>query len=249
MRAAGPGRLRLLLDGWLGLGLRLDRRLVQEGIRHQLLRRQPLVDGSDALEHERSEVRVDYLVERLGFDSLGYALEDLRGVTALAVRALVRDQLDDAHSERVDVHPLVVVLVVQFGRHELRGADHRLGPVVVQHGGQTEVPNLHLALVLVDKDVVALQVAVHDGRGLRVQVVQAPQDLPGPRLDRPQIQVGLELGRVLLQRLRARLGDKVDAHLVLLRDDPAVVELDDVLVVEGFQNLNLGHQPLLLLAR
>ena len=31
MRAAGPGRLRLLLDGWLGLGLRLDRRLVQEG--------------------------------------------------------------------------------------------------------------------------------------------------------------------------------------------------------------------------
>mmetsp|Transcript_5852 Transcript_5852/g.25920 ORF Transcript_5852/g.25920 Transcript_5852/m.25920 type:complete len:1112 (+) Transcript_5852:100-3435(+) len=231
MRAAGPGRLRLLLDGWLGLGLRLDRRLVQEGICHQLLRRQPLVDGSDALEHERSEVRVDYLVERLRFDALGDALEDLRGVTALPVRALVRDQLDDAHSERVDVHPLVVVLVVQFGRHELRGADHRFGPVVVQHGSQTEVPNLHLALVLVDKDVVALQVAVHDGRGLRVQVVQAPQDLPGPRLDRPQIQVGLELGRVLLQRLRARLGDEVDAHLVLLRDDPAVVELDDVLVV------------------
>ena len=28
-----------------------------------------------------------------------------------------------------------------------------------------------------------------------------------------------------------------------------MVELDDVLVVEGLENLNLGHQPLLLLAR
>ena len=178
LRAAGPGRLRLLLDGWLGLGLRLDGRLVQERVRHQLLRVESLADGGDALQDERSEIRVDDLVQRLGLDTLGDALEDLRWVSAFAVRTLVRDQLDDAHAERVDVHALVVVLVVELGRHELRGANHRLGPVVVQHGGQSEVPDLHLALVLVDEDVVALQVAVHDGRVVRVEVVQAPQDLP-----------------------------------------------------------------------
>mmetsp|Transcript_7043 Transcript_7043/g.11033 ORF Transcript_7043/g.11033 Transcript_7043/m.11033 type:complete len:207 (+) Transcript_7043:526-1146(+) len=86
---------------------------------------------------------------------------------------------------------------------------------------------------------------MHDGRVVRVQVVQAAEDLPGPRLDRTQIQVGLELRRVLFERLRARLGDEIDAHLLghLVGHDPAVVQLDDVLVVQVFEDLHLAHEP------
>ena len=46
----------------------------------------------------------------------------------------------------------------------------------------------------------------------------------------------------------ARLGDEVDADLVLLRDNPAVVKLDDVLVIELLENLNLRQQAQLLLS-
>lgn len=88
-----------------------------------------------------------------------------------------------AHPERVDVDAVVVVLVVQLGRHELRRSQHRLRRRPrAQQRREAEVADLDDALAAVDEDVVALEVAVDDRRGVAVQVDEAAENLPGPAL-------------------------------------------------------------------
>jgi len=90
----------------------------------------------------------------------------------------------EAHPERVDVDAVVVVLVVQLRRHELGRSQHRLRRRPrAQQRRQAEVADLDDALAAVDEDVVALEVAVDDRRGVAVQVDEAAEDLPGPALE------------------------------------------------------------------
>ncbi len=48
---------------------------------------------------------------------------------------------------------------------------------------QTEVPDLDQSRRAIDEDVVTLEVSVDDGRGARVQEMEASQDLPAPATD------------------------------------------------------------------
>jgi hypothetical protein len=51
------------------------------------------------------------------------------------------------------------------------------------HLGCAHVSNLDFAMCTIDKDVVTLDVAVNDGRVVRVEIDQALQDLPAPSLN------------------------------------------------------------------
>ena len=84
------------------------------------------------------------------------------------------------HAECIDVHALSVVLLVQFGSNELWRAQDTLHHRRMPSSRQSEVAQPHLARTAIHKDVVALQVAVDDGRGQVVQVVQSVQQLTAP---------------------------------------------------------------------
>lgn len=58
--------------------------------------------------------------------------------------------------------------------------DDALGEGRPHERGQPQVADLHGAGGAGDKDVVALEVAVHDGRGAGVQKLQPLQDLSAP---------------------------------------------------------------------
>ena len=74
-----------------------------------------------------------------------------------------------AHLARVLVG-LAVAVAALLGQHSRRKAHG-------QQRGQAQVPDLDLARVAVDVDLVAAQVAMNDGRALGVQVVQPQQHL------------------------------------------------------------------------
>lgn len=59
---------------------------------------------------------------------------DLGDVVALAVGDLAGHHLQHAHSERVDVHLLRVLLLVQLRRHELRRPQYGVSRVALLHG-------------------------------------------------------------------------------------------------------------------
>ena len=121
-------------------------------------------------------------------DSLQYERSDaltdtppyLRRVVALLERILLRHHLQHAHAERVHVDRLVVVLLVQLGRDELRRTQHTLNHCSVTGAGQTEVTQPHLTRAAVHEYVIALEVAVDDGRRQVVEIVQRMQQLTTP---------------------------------------------------------------------
>lgn len=96
------------------------------------------------------------------------------------------------------------------------------------HGpSKPQVPDLDLARVAINKDVLELEVPVHDGNRPGVQVVDALEDLPGPVLEGAQVDllvlagvaaaepkkgVGSLLGEALCRRWAAR-AVVFDAHL------------------------------------
>lgn len=110
-------------------------------------------------------------------------LVDLDGVRALAVGVLEGDHLEHAHPERVYVDQLVVLFFIHLRCHEL-GSPHAVHSVgLAEDGSKAEVPDLDLARVAVDEDVVAFEIAVDDGRVVAVEVGQSAQDLAAPVLD------------------------------------------------------------------
>jgi DUF1009 family protein len=58
---------------------------------------------------------------------------------------------------------------------------HGMG--LAQDGSKAKVPNLDLAGVAIDEDVVALEVTVDDGRVIAVEVDEGTEDLATPVLD------------------------------------------------------------------
>jgi len=94
-----------------------------------------------------------------------------------------------------------------------------------------------VALVAVDEDVVALEVAVDDRRVARVQVGEAPQQLPRPRPDGAQVHAGVPEAVGAERAGGEELGDEVEAapgHV-----HPRRVEADDAVVPELAQQLHL----------
>ena len=81
---------------------------------------------------------------------------------ALVVRQRLRDHLQHAHAEGVDIDLAVVVLVIELWGHELGGAQCRAHIRAVHRSGEAEIADSYLARVRVDEDIVALQVPVED---------------------------------------------------------------------------------------
>lgn len=122
-------------------------------------------------------------------------LVDLDGVGALAVGVVEGDHLEHAHAEGVDVDEVVVVLAVDLGGHELRGANTvGMGEGgVAEDGGEAKVADLDLAGVAVDEDVVALEVAVDYGGIVAVEVGEGAEDLAAPGLESAEADTGVAL--------------------------------------------------------
>ena len=152
----------------------------QEWVQQQLARTEAQLLFLEAQLHEEAHLAVLDAAEHVRLLPRADALPYLRCVAALLERVLLGGHLQHAHAEGVHVHRLAVVLVVQLGRHELGRAQHRLHVGGVPGDGEAEVADAHLTRRAVDEDVVALQVAVDDGRRVGVQVVQGRQYLAAP---------------------------------------------------------------------
>lgn len=151
---------------------------------------------------------------------------------------------EDTHAKGVNVDLLVIALVVQLWGHELGSAEDRRDVGTVADNGETEVANLELSVVAVDKDVVALEVAVDDGRVVGVEIDESLENLAAPRFEDLGLERALEgLFEVLLQCAgRHELGHKDDTFASVGGfSGPGGVEVDDVLVANGLQDFDLGE--------
>ena len=151
------------------------------------------------------------------------------------------------HPERVNIHPVVVVLVIELRSHKLRRTQHRLRRRPrPQKRRQTQIANLDDPLGAVDEDVVAFQVAVDDRRGVAVQIDEPAQNLPCPPLQDLDVDRPLVLFAVLPQSARGeKLGDKIHGCRAPVVK-PAVVEGHDVAVLKLLQHADFREQPVAL---
>ena len=235
-------QLRLLLALAAGGGLR------EEGVRQHLPRAGPPAAGrhGEAVADEVRDAGQADARERLRQHALRHLAVDLRAVGALVVGQAPRGHLQDAHAEGVDVHALVRAALVQLGCHVVGRAQRRGGGGGLAVGDaarlraararrQPQVADAHRAVRGGVQHVLALDVAVHDGRVEgAVQVGEAIQDLAAALLDH------LELHGV-----RA-----VEALQVAALDDgrdedhgaghgPARVEVNDMRVLHLLQQRHL----------
>jgi len=193
-----------------------------------------LVFVSEAEQHELSRVAALKARQDLGRFPARNFLVYLGGILALAVRDFLREDLQHTHTERVHVDLLVVrAFFVHVWGHEFRCSKHAEYTPVSVHGRQAEVADSQVAGRPVYENILALQVAVDNGRLLRVQVREAVQDLDGPPLrDLPSD--NLDLRDEALQRPgRQNLGNEVD--FLPLSVHPRSVEADDVVMMQPFQ--------------
>lgn len=95
-------------------------------------------------------------------------LVDLDGMGALAVGVLEGDHLKHTHPKRVNVNQLIVLFLIHLWCHEFRSphAVHCLR--LAEDGSKTKVPDLDLAGIAVNEDVVTLEVTVDDWRVVSV---------------------------------------------------------------------------------
>ena len=174
------------------------------------------------------------------------SLVDLDGIGALAVGVIEGDHLEDAHAEGVDVGELVVGLVVHLGSHELRRADAAGVAAAAAERGEAEVADLDLALVAVDEDVVALEVAMDDGRRVGVEVGEAVEDLRAPAPHRRRAHPPVPLPVLAERAGDEELGDEVEG--AARRVHPVGVEAHDAAVAERGEEVDLAVEPLQLAA-
>mmetsp|Transcript_17782 Transcript_17782/g.53545 ORF Transcript_17782/g.53545 Transcript_17782/m.53545 type:complete len:298 (+) Transcript_17782:4301-5194(+) len=205
-----------------------------------------LILGPDADRNEVCKLPTWHLSQALRPNPQGDLLVDLGCIAALGVRVFQGGQLQQAHPVRVHIHPVVVLLVIQFGRHELRGPQDRLRRgSCAQQSSKAQIANLHHTLAAVDEYVVALQVAVNDGRAVAVQIHQPTQDLPCPAFQHIIINEFVPFA-VLAQGARSeQLSDEVDA--VVLGVQPGVVETHDIFVLQLLEHPDLREQAISLL--
>lgn len=111
-----------------------------------------------------------------------------------------------------------------------------------EHGRQSKVPDLNLAKMAVDKDVVALEVAVDDRRVVVVEVVEAIKYLARPVLDGPQAETPVSPPVLSKGTGGEHLGDEVEGPPGDV--DPGGPELDDGRVAQSLEQVNLGVEPL-----
>mmetsp|Transcript_2867 Transcript_2867/g.7271 ORF Transcript_2867/g.7271 Transcript_2867/m.7271 type:complete len:360 (+) Transcript_2867:2596-3675(+) len=174
----------------------------------------------------------------------GYALRDLfvnlGGVGALVIGDVARDDLEQEHAEGVDVDLLVVVFVIELRRHEFGRAEDTQRLILLADGRtKAKVPDPQIPRRPVDENIIALQIAMYDGRVLRVQILQPLEYLYRPPLeDLPPYE--LDLLHEALQRPRAQnFRDEDDPFRLAV--DPAPVKADDVGMVQAFQEADLVH--------
>ena len=205
----------------------------------------------NAQPHERRRALVGHQGEGVGRHVGLDLLVDLRRVAAFRVGELLRDHLERAHAERVDVHLFVVGLVVQLRRHELGRAQHAtsLARRVVGGSscGQAQVADPQIPGSAVDEDVVALDVAVDDLGVPRVQVRESFQNLPHPPLDDLPPHDLHPLNEALERARGQDLGDK--AHFPPIAVHPGPVKIDDVLVIQPVQQPHFVDHARLLVRR
>jgi len=108
---------------------------------------------------------------------------------------------------------------------------------VPQHGGEAQVADLDAALVPVDEDVVALEVAVDDRRVEAVEVGEAPQDLARPGADGAEADARVAAAVGAERAGGEELGDEVEGAAGQVH--PRGVEADDGVVTEPAQQLHL----------
>lgn len=109
-------------------------------------------------------------------------LVDLGRVSTLSIRVFARCHFQETHAKGVDIDLFAVSLFfVHFRSHEFRGTNDRVFFAHL-HLGRTHIANLDFAVSPVNKDIVALYIAVDDWRIVAVQIDQPFQNLPRPTL-------------------------------------------------------------------
>lgn len=216
---------------------------VEEGVLQEVSGRGPVPGLADAALDEAPQLGVLEPLERRGRDAPGDVVEDLHDAAALGVGHLPRDHLQHAHAVRVDVHRLRVRLRVQLRRHELRRAQDGVRHVRLVHDRrQPEVADLDLAVVAIDEDVAAVEVAVDDAGVVGVEVVEPLEDLARPLLERLDGDVAVSVAVLAEAPGGADLGDEVEDAGVAVQ--PHLVEADDVVVAERAEEAHLGVEAL-----
>lgn len=139
-----------------------------------------------------------------------------------------------------------------------------------ENGGETKVTNLDLTLVAINEDVVTFEVSMDDWWVMTMKVKQTLQDLPTPMLHCPNVHPSVFLPIPVNRKTEAKQSEermnesptKIDIKKHLLFEcargehlsnkvdvpvgdvHPRDVELHDVLVLEGFEQVDLTIQPL-----
>lgn len=109
-------------------------------------------------------------------------------------------------------------------------------------GGNRRSYVCYLAVVAIDEDVAAVEVAVDDAGVVGVEVVEPLDDLARPLLERLDGDVAVSVAVLAEAPGGADLGDEVEDAGVAVQ--PHLVEADDVVVAERAEEAHLGVEAL-----
>lgn len=104
-------------------------------------------------------------------------------MNANLIRIFASGHFKQTHAKSVNIDALIILLGVHLWSHELRRTNDTLGKRALFERSQAQVTDLHLSRLASHEQVVALEIAMDDGRRSRVQVGQALQDLRGEVLN------------------------------------------------------------------
>lgn len=144
---------------------------------------------------------------------------------------------DDADGPDVHLVGVALLALEHLGRDVIwRTADGALAlSIELQLGGETEISDLDLHLV-VDEQVTELEISVNDA--MRVHVLDSRANLVHIALDLELVQAFPAPQQLIQGLVGAQLKQNVDVLRVL----EEVLKADDVVVMEGSVDLDLGHQ-------
>lgn len=157
-----------------------------------------------------------------------------RIVFTLPIGTLVSSDFQNTHSKGININTSCVMLFKNFRSHVLRSSQHRIGEIVRQNGGQTEISDLNIAVVTIDKYVVTLDITMNDRIGfLAMEVFQSLEYFLGPMFEYFKSNFFHLLQMIFQTSSSNNLSD--EDYFILRLILPNIYQTQDVLVIQGSQ--------------